>query len=557
MMTMFARTILCASLISILIACGGGGDSSTVAVVPDKPVKPAKPIDPVIASPKTELSVLCNGLNCGAQDSNTFNGAGIGLWAYDNTGTQEAVLPVSINNVLGKTLTVVYTNLDTKAQPLNIPFSADIKANILQNNLPTNTEGNHEKIQKFNIEGYKSILKPSEANTSIARSMLTLVNDAVVGDTKVWSYYLDTGPSVQATFILAQQVTAYDGKKINFWVDINEYNTSKVLDVDVINLAQSFANGDDSLYKNVINLAGQPFGTNTFANLISPSNPSLNVVIANLNPDKQPYGKIGYFASENTFQKSSMPASNEALALFIDSETIYIPVSGVSKSVAMTSITSSLVHEFTHMINFSQRAVLKRAAFPNTWLEETSALGMEDILSNKINPSYSIQRDNRYLAFLQSAQYNCPMHLVNKGCDDYQRASTFISFLNRKYGVNFYKGLLKNFSSDQPMTLMDNQIKASGGIGYQDELKKFSTNFALMPASNLPVGFGFPAIVSEGYTLPAIYRNDLSKYVYPPLKPSALNSDGSMYYFEIKNLPTSYIQNIPVPAKTNVSIVMK
>ena len=94
---------------------------------------------------------------------------------------------------------------------------------------------------------------------------------------------------------------------------------------------------------------------------------------------------------------------------------------------------------------------------------------------------------------------------TNSLCNDYERVSSFMAFLIRKYGVNFYTSLRFNFSSTDSNVLFDNLIKQSGGIGFADELRKFSTTVSIFRPENNPPGFGFPFLSDQGFNLASIF----------------------------------------------------
>ncbi|WP_204277729.1 M30 family zinc metallopeptidase, partial [Enterobacter hormaechei] len=77
------------------------------------------------------------------------------------------------------------------------------------------------------------------------------------------------------------------------------------------------------------------------------------------------------------FTTTSQPLSNQSLSLYVDSETIYL-----GGNDGLNTVISTLGHEFTHMANFYQRGVLHGSQYMyGTWLEEMTAMTMEDVLS--------------------------------------------------------------------------------------------------------------------------------------------------------------------------------
>ncbi|NMG73105.1 M30 family zinc metallopeptidase, partial [Parazoarcus communis] len=118
-------------------------------------------------------------------------------------------------------------------------------------------------------------------------------------------------------------------------------------------LITKFASGTQSVYTLATSLVGQPWGSySSSASLIDP-NQALDIVVLNIQPDGQAYGRVGYFWARNKFTTSSQPLSNQSLSLYVDSETIYL-----GGNDGLNTVISTLGHEFTHMANFYQRGVL-------------------------------------------------------------------------------------------------------------------------------------------------------------------------------------------------------
>ena len=195
-----------------------------------------------------------------------------------------------------------------------------------------------------------------------------------VGDTRSWKEYAFDMKSYSATVNAVCSVS--NGRNVVIWVDGSYGNT--VFDSDITAFANAYC-GSTGGYARLTTLLGDVWGTvpaSQSSNLISdsPTKQDINIVIVAATTN---YG--GYFWGENDFASSYYPNSNEALVFFINGNGLH---SGVNYYV------SALLHESTHMINFYQRAVM-RSAYHDTWLEETSAMMAEDIVTPAVLGGYN------------------------------------------------------------------------------------------------------------------------------------------------------------------------
>ena len=115
-----------------------------------------------------------------------------------------------------------------------------------------------------------------------------------------------------------------------------------------------------------------------------------------------------------------------------------------------------------------QRGVLHGSQYMyGTWLEEMTAMTMEDALSSQIDPSFNNVRDSRFPAWLQSA-YDCSLTAfdpsLSSSCPGYPISGSLGGFLLRQYGIAYYTNLLQNFTSTDSSAVLSNAIQAGGGM---------------------------------------------------------------------------------------------
>lgn len=549
-----------------LAGCGGGGGSSAPAPVAVPVAAPAPAPAPIeIAAASSDLAPGC--ANCGATTSTTYSGSGVGIWSKKNTGTAPVAMQVDIVGMSAKDVTLVFTNetnadvsmtsvalgLQTAAplgsQMAAPPATPNPLTSVAAQMQPRRAE--QDAIKEFNRIGFKEHLHSPKARVAaLAVSSTMAAVQFAVGATRSFNYHGDS--SRPAT--LKKQVQLSDGVLLNVWVEDTEVSESKVSNALITQLSTSFGR-TGGIYDMLKETGGPLWGPHNLAELLPPGQP-IDIVILNFVPDGQPFGEMGYFHAINSFKKSAAPQSNEAVSLYLDAETLYL---GGAKGVQ--AIQGTLAHEGMHMSNFYRRGILMGSDHQfDTWLEEMSAMMMEDAAGNAIDPSYNPTRDMRYPNYLSYASYNCPLlNFTGFGdvCESYSVSGSFGGFLLRQMGTPLLKNLLvQNVTNSE--TALQNAIQASrpqSSLG--EELRKFSAGaIAALPAASAPTGFNFPARTDGNFSVPVIdavasksSRNLLS------FVPSTLHAYASFPVVR-KAVTGRYKETIQVPAGVTLSVVI-
>ncbi|ATG21900.1 hypothetical protein CO705_18430 [Ralstonia pickettii] len=542
-----------------LAACGGGGGGSSGGASDT----------PQSTTANITVAPACSGTNCGALGT-TYAGSGVGVWQATNAGGSAGTVSVSIAGLTGQNVTLVYTNQGAAAQPMpSVPITSLGLLDTTGTTAPkaaADAVGNDanaafdRQLSDFNahaLDGYASGAGPlkTQGASGSGNTVLRPQSVAAVGAQRTWNHQQPDGTAVVVSATLRQQATATDGRLVNVWVQDSEYGSSKISDGIIGTLATKFASGNQSIYTLATSLVGQPWGSySSSASLIDP-NQALDIVVLNIQPDGQPYGRVGYFWARNNFTTSAQPLSNQSLSLYVDSETVYL--GGTS---GLNTVISTLGHEFTHMANFYQRGVLHGSQYMyGTWLEEMTAMTMEDVLSSQIDPSFNNVRDSRFPAWLQSA-YDCALTAfdpsLSSSCPGYPISGSLGGFLLRQYGVAYYTNLLQNFSSTDSATVLDNAIRAGGGAGLGDAVSRWGTAVALLPVPGSPSGFAYPARSDSGFSIPALNGpNYSSQRTMPTSVPATLQGFGQFPVSRGLKAGT-YSETLTVPAYSTVSIIV-
>jgi hypothetical protein len=359
-------------------------------------------------------------------------------------------------------------------------------------------------------------------------------------------YYLTTAHTV---------CSVSSGRKVVFWLDPNAVSAGVVTSSDIAAMSDAVC-GTGNGFDKMNSLIGDFWGTTSYNNLIQESSQSLqdiNIVIANAPSGT---GWAGYFYSPNNFLSTSYTYSNQALVFFINASQI---------KINRNFITSTLLHEATHMANFYQRSVL-RGASHDTWLEETSAMMTEDIVTPTILSGYNKIATYRIPNYLSTGGAVSYINWPQLSSNNYMMGGAFGAYLNRRYGLSIYKQLVTTCldgGSTTSYQCLDTLITANGGLGIADELAHMGAAvFSVLPTSAAPDKYGFPAKVDGVNSLQAI---DISAFSgYRPATATTLPVTGftaTTHTYQIDPISigkTSYVRtNIIVPAKATMLLVIK
>jgi hypothetical protein len=554
------KTLALSFALVLLFGCGGGSESS---------------------SAKADLSMAdCSGSYCGVSSGTDYQDNGIGIWRYTNTGSSVVSLNISLSNVVGKDITIVFTNENSAA--VSFPSSSSSSSGIsfggneiLLDDIDIDTSGFNDMPDHIRYFDKKGMLHKTASDTS--QNFLIRVpmfQDWSEGASKVW-YIAPETVMQNRTATLKKKLTANDGKYINFWVEDGEFGSGKITQSVLDNISDKFTN---VIYNDVVSIAGEPWGEHDYANLID-SNQPINIVFVNFDRNGNGSGLVGYFWALNNMIDSTTAeykplykcsvCSNEALVFFADTEAVYLSANGTN------IMLSTAAHEFTHMINFYQRDVkMSMEDAYDTFLEELTAIMMEDVIGSKIAPDFNDVRDNNYRYWLSYPSYNCDFttwsegsYCNGKGVYNYHVAGSFGAYMLRHYGIDFYKNLLKQ-PLPRPLSTNDRQnsiallnnvikTKTDNGEGLGRAVQRWGAGIALFPAASSPKNFGYPERTDSSFYLSAFDGNDFkSVRKLPSSQPSTLKGYG---HYPLKRTATTnpYQETVKVPKGVSVTVIVK
>lgn len=550
-----------------LAACGGGGSSPA-----------ASNQVPTTVGLTASLVPGCTGANCGAINANTYSGTGIGVWRYNNTSSSAATINVDIAGVAaGNVATLVFSNgsqASATAPASGILASPVTPTPVLADSgLFAGAVAEHQKHDDAHaqmLEKNRAIsagLIRSRTTAKTAADLLSTNSAAVtrlsfspaVGASRSW---IDNFPATPVAYAASVQFVCPlpSGRNVVWWVDPTIVSSGKLTAAELsaaLGAMQTSYCGSAGGLAQLNTLLGDVWGSaaSTYAELIKDVPGTLqdvNVVLLNV-PDSA--GWAGYFFGGNNLLKTPSNSSNEALAFFINADQI---------KASLNYTTSTLLHESTHMVNFYQRSVA-RGVVHDTWLEETSAMMTEDIVTPAVVSGYNKILSYRLPGYLLTggnvSYINWPTMLVDSS-PNYAIGGGFGAFLNRRYGLSIYQQLVTSCSDGTSLTsyaCLDGLIKANGGPSFSDEFARFgATAFGQLPAVGTPAGYGYPSTVAGAYTLQA---KDLSPLALAA--PASLTSGyaATTHTYQRDTIAagkTSYVRNgVVVPANTSLMVIIK
>lgn len=571
------------SLAAGLSACGGGGggdggsggnnNSATNSGTNTAGSTPAVSNTPPVAVTPTadgKLHAACS--NCGAADDSTYTGSGVGLWQALNTSAQADTVNMSIKGTTGRDVTLVFTNEGSNQAMPSVPINASVvaptadviaaKAKALMAS-PTGEDPRIQAVHEFNSTGWKTLVQQNAAASAAAAPSADVVSRVQrtvvtynIGDTRDF-WLMD---ATQRHTALQATGTTSDGTKVNIWVETAEYGTGKITPAIVSTLLQNYA-GTGGVYDMVTGVGGPFWGTVSTPGVIGASQP-IDLVVANFNHDSQPYGTVGYFWSLNNFVNQGTGLtyySNSDLSLYLDSETLYL-----AGTAGMEAMQTVMAHESTHMQNFYRRGMLMGAQYAyDTWLEEMTAMMMEDWVSFNIDSTYNAIRDNRFISYLtynNQGSYTCGLTTWVVGgatCDSYTTNGSFGGFLNRQLGLTFYKALLNDKSATASMDILNDairQVRADSSVA--QELR----HFTVAASAQVPLGvdmaqYSFPSRAEGGFTLPSIDPSKMTRLL-PSASPAVLLGYASFPVVR-SHVASTYQETVTLPPGVTLSVVVQ
>jgi PKD repeat protein len=528
----------------------------------------------VLPLPLGQLVPACSGTNCAAFSASSYIGSGTGVWQYNNTSDVDVVLDINIAGVsAGKEATFVFTNGGTNKlaslpiagvsaekflMPLqltkvtaldNLNELAQRRQHVMDETHRRHVERNFRQAQEMFSQRTVSSREVTDLPANLGTAPIAV---PVLGDTKTWN---DTESSSATPTRVATTARAIcqlsSGRKAIFWGDVNA-----TLSASAYTELANFVCGsipENGAFNKLNGLLGDfwsALASSKYNYVIQDAPGALQDV--NVVMQQAPgSGWAGYFFGFNNVLSSrpSYENSNAKLVLFVNA---------VTAARDLNFAKSTLVHEATHMINHHQRMIL-RGVRHQTWLEETSAMMSEDIVTPSVI-NYNKFATNRIPAYIRSGGGFSLESWASSNSYDFGGA--FGAFLNRRYGPIIAQQLISVCqdvsATETSYGCVDRLIVANGGVGFSDELSLFGATVFARISSSFPAGFGYPAASFAGYSLNAISLSTMPPSASPSLANGFTGTTHSFVRETIGVGKTSYIRTgVRVPAKSSLMVVIK
>lgn len=558
-----ARLAPLASLTAIatllLAACGGGGGGGS-SNASGPATATAASADPLLV---TGLTQACAG--CGAATADSYMGPGIGIWARTNDTGAAINLQYAISGVAGKSIWLQLANLGDAAVTMPAAMASAVAAQAISPQslrAASAEEDTQRAIGEYNRAGWADAARAPRAGADTGNAMLSTfgappaplaasIGTTAMSEGAVRNWYHSDGSLRTAT--LRKQVTTGDGTRVNVWVENSEAGVTTQM---VTELASTFA-GSGMVYDQLVGVGGPVWGANSFPDAMLPAGMPVDIVVLNFNRDGKAYGTVGYFWGLHNFLRAKESNSNESISLYLDSETL-----ALGGADGMRAVKTTMAHESTHMQNFYRRQVSMGAAYAyDTWLEEMTAMQMEDFLSGLIVSNYNPIRDVRLPDYYRYSDDNCNLTVFTgfgASCESYAVSGSFGGFLNRQLGMPFFRDLLARRVTSSKQAV-DEAIKA---VNADWSFDKALVNWRITTNSNMalarsPAGYGYPARTDGAFSLPAIDPSTLAFTTLRKLPPAAsmLQGYGSVIAPRADTNGV-YSDRVRVPAGVALSVVV-
>ena len=360
------------------------------------------------------------------------------------------------------------------------------------------------------VELMMKFRKPLNSFSSANRYERNLVISQIfdVGDTE--TFYIDEYGMRSLTAVLKKREmidTSFGSKALEIWVadDLIEGNCTKAHCIDqneVDMLAEKFlrSGSNNDIYDYVTHLYGEEWGDHSYSNLIA-DNDTITILLLDIDNDNATSsGVIGFFYEKDNFLQRDVPGSNERVMFYIDG-VMY----GDESNVAMQKeIYSTIVHEFTHLVQYYQKRVAHNM-YVDVWLSEMIAEATEDLLATKIdysgprnvdpNDGSAGDADNQGSRYNYFNSTNDEPLLIWRG--NYGLVGAFGAYLLRNYGgAPMLREVLRNDLGDESAIVSAIKKITQKEIAFSDLMR----------------GWGIAYLLSDGESVQEYYRYNVGDF---------------------------------------------
>lgn len=498
--------------------------------------------------------VPCKDKICPAAAEDFYIGAGLGRWQLFNDQPHTQAINIDIGGVpAGKQVLLSLTNASGDnagvaelgksegmgPRPVTSPTVQVAQANG-QANLPQAVDSHQQMIDGAHAERLErdravQLAFPGSAANSQARAGRRFAQSAssreplpvpAIDSSKDW---YDSGNGMTYKSRLVDSCSLPSGRKVLFWVDDQAKKNALLSATQVEDDFKPVVCGEKGGFQRLQGLlGGEVFGLHDRSDTISDAAlQPIQILLADPGPG---WGWGAYVFSGDLLLKKTLSISNEAVLMVVNSRYI---------KTDLNFIKSSLIHEFMHQVNNYQRWILNNWVRHETWLEETTAMMAEDLLSSSLMTKADGSVYAAMAARIASYQsyYSTGSYLTGVSAD-YSIGGSLAAFMNRRLGAGLLRGLTFNCPNEGQYQgsrrCLDEQVFGLSGVGLSEHYA--AMNLSLMAPLNAAdaAGLGMPAFANDEVDLPLIDLKTLGKgtpreQVYPTWN---LNPGSHVYLWE-------------------------
>jgi PKD repeat protein len=517
-------------------------------------------VQPPSAQPVASDNILapyCAGSFCGAATATSYQGSGVGIWRYHNATNADATINISISGVTARSpATLLFSNGRTTAAA-SVPGAgtqapAASKALLPARADPSRDHG-HERVLEANRRMAANLPRRADMPAApVRKNSRTLAHAAVpVGTTRQWNEFFFAGQT--STVVAAATCTFSTGRNGVIWVDAGQLQRGEIAPARITGLTDVLC-GPNGAYEQLVARHGDVWGPAP-ASLVQDTATlqDLHIVVAGA-PQSANYN--GYFSAANLNSTATDPGSNAAISVVLNGWVF------ANYPIDDPSTRNTLIHELKHLINYYQRAIV-RGSYHAAWLEETSAMLAEDLVSPRVQ-RYS-RTEARVSGYVYSGGGIGYLGWTHPEGNSYNQGGAFGTFLHRRYGASLDSELITMCNDtglpDSSYQCVHDYIIRHGGLGFEDEFARMGASaLGSFPRSSGPLGFGFPGMLVDGSPLEPVGSTVLPGSQLDT--PRALNGvfGATMHTYSREFIAagqTTYTRNnVVVPAGTTLLLVI-
>ena len=502
----------------------------------------------------------CSGAFCGAASTTHYSGKGVGVWRYHNASNANATINVSVDGMVeGAPVTLVFSN-GRKTAAGSVPDYGSQAAGAGNGKIsrsvapPAGDAGaqSHLRILEENLRVAQRWQASSQSKATPVVAPRQAASAAVpIGTVRTWSEHAYSHKTYNMRAAAGCQLST--GRNAVIWIDDDQVKSGVLDPARAQGLADVLC-GPNGAYQLLVSQFGDVWGPAP-ADFVQDTATlqDLNIVAPGVDRIHD-FG--GYFFSSDLLKTSANAESNAAVMVFLNGWVL------ANYPANDTSLRNTLIHELKHLLNFYQRG-LRRNAYHAAWLEETSAMLAEDMLSPRFFDPPRVE--SRIGSVLGGGGGISLIRWSALAGYTYGLGGGLGTFLHRRYGTSLDLELMTlctdGGSVESSYDCIQDYIVRHGGLGFEDEFARLGASLVgAIPPSSVPRGFGLPGLIIDG-----TWMRPMGNYYserFPGEPPQDLGGvfDATMHTFSrsfIAAGQTTYVRNgIVVPAGTTLLLVV-